>query len=465
VVLPLRNLANDPEQEYFADGMTDALISDLASLNAVRIISRTSSMHFKGTTKTLPEIARELNVATAVDGSVLQSEGKIRITVSLIDATADRPMWSHVYVRANTHVLALQSEVARDIVRQIKAVITPESAARLADTVAVDPETHRLYLRGRFHWYRRTPEELLAALSLFKQATARDSTFAPAYTGIADSYGLLGCCGYDVQSPEDAMPRAKAAALQALRLSPNLAAGHTSLAWVEYNYEWNWQAAEAELRRALELNPGYATAHMWLSGLLGVLGRSNEALEEAKEALDVDPLALIVNANVGLQLYDARRFDEAIAQFRTTLDIEPNFPIAILWMAKAQFARGDLSSGVTLTQRFVDLTGATPFSLAFRGYAHARMGEQAEALAIIDRLLALRSQKYVSAYYFAVVYTALGKTDEAMLWLERAFDERSDFLIYLAVDPIFDPLRTDPRFRNLVRRVGLPSLPLSAVAR
>jgi eukaryotic-like serine/threonine-protein kinase len=465
VVLPLRNLANDPEQEYFADGMTDALISDLASLNAVRIISRTSSMHFKGTTKTLPEIARELNVVTAVDGSVLQSEGKIRITVSLIDATADRPMWSHVYVRANTHVLALQSEVARDIVRQIKAVITPESAARLADTAAVDPETHRLYLRGRFHWYRRTPEELLAALSLFKQATARDSTFAPAYTGIADSYGLLGCCGYDVQSPEDAMPRAKAAAIQALRLSPNLAAGHTSLAWVEYNYEWNWQAAEAELRRALELNPGYATAHMWLSGLLGVLGRSNEALEEAQKALDVDPLALIVNANVGLQLYDARRFDEAIAQFRSTLDIEPNFPIAILWMAKTQFARGDLSSGATLTQRFVDLTGATPFSLAFRAYAHARMGEQAEALAIIERLLALRRQKYVSAYYFAVVYTALGKTDEAMRWLERALDERSDFLIYLAVDPIFDPLRTDPRFRALVRRVGLPSLPLPAVAR
>lgn len=261
------------------------------------------------------------------------------------------------------------------------------------------------------------------------------------------------------------MPRAKAAALQALRLSPNLAAGHTSLAWVEYNYEWNWQAAEAELRRALELNPGYATAHMWLSGLLGVLGRSNEALEEAQAALDVDPLALIVNANVGLQLYDSRRYDEAIAQFRSTLDIEPNFPIAILWMAKAQFARGDMSTGATLTQRFVDLTGATPFSLAFRGYAHARMGEQAEALAIIDRLLAIRSQKYVSAYYFAVVYTALGKTDEAMLWLERAFDERSDFLIYLAVDPIFDPLRTDPRFRNLVRRVGLPSLPLPAVAR
>ena len=460
VVLPLRNLANDPEQEYFADGMTDALISDLASLNAVRIISRTSSMHFKASAKTLPEIARELNVVNAVDGSVLQSEGKIRITVSLSDAMADRPIWSHVYVRANAHVLALQSEVARDIVRQIKAVITPESAARLADTAEVDPETHRLYLRGRFHWYRRTPEELLAALSLFKEATARDSTFAPAYTGIADSYGLLGCCGYDVQSPKEAMPRAKAAARQALRLNPNLAAGHTSLAWVEYNYEWNWEAAEAELRRALELNPGYATAHMWLSGLLGVLGRSNEALQEAQKALDVDPLALIVNANVGLQLYDARRFDEAIAQFRSTLDIEPNFPIAVLWLAKAQFARGDLRSGAALTQRFVDLTGATPFSLAFRGYAHARMGEKAEALAIIDRLRALRSRKYVSAYYFAVVYTALGNNDEAMRWLERAFDERSDFLIYLAVDPIFDPLRSDPRFSRLVRRVGLPTLPV-----
>jgi tetratricopeptide (TPR) repeat protein len=182
-------------------------------------------------------------------------------------------------------------------------------------------------------------------------------------------------------------------------------------------------------------------------------------------ALDVDPLALIVNANVGLQLYDARRFDEAIDQFRSTLDIEPNFPIAVLWMAKAQFARGDLSSGATLTQRFVDLTGATPFSLAFRGYAHARMGERAKALAIVDRLLALRRQKYVSAYYFAVVYTALGNNDDAMRWLERAFDERSDFLIYLAVDPIFDPLRADPRFSRLVRRIGLPTLPMSAATR
>jgi TolB-like protein/Flp pilus assembly protein TadD len=466
VVLPLRNLAGDPEQEYFADGMTDALISNLASLNGVRVISHTSSMHFKGSTKTLPEIARELKVANAVDGSVLQSEGKIRITVSLIDAVADRPIWSNVYVRANTHVLALQSDVARDIARQIKAVITPESAARLADTAAVDPETHRLYLRGRFHWYRRTAPELLAALSLFEQATARDSSFAPAYTGIADSYGLLGCCGYDVQSPKDAMPKAKAAALHALRLNPSLAAGHTSLAWVLYNYEWDWPAAETELRRALELNPGYSTAHMWLSGLLGVLGRSDEALEEARKALDVDPLALIVNANVGLQLYDARRYDEAITQFRSTLEIEPDFPIAVLWMAKAQFARGDLKTGATLTQRFVDLTGEMPFSLAFRGYAHARLGEQAQALAIVDRLLALRRQKYVSAYYFAVVYTALGRIDDAMLWLNRAFDERSDFLIYLSVDPIFDPLRADPRFRDLVRRVGLPpSTSLSVAVR
>jgi eukaryotic-like serine/threonine-protein kinase len=462
VVLPLRNLAADPEQEYFADGMTDALISNLASLNSVRVISRTSSMHFKGSTKTLPEIARELKVVKAVDGAVLQSEGKIRITVSLIDALADRPIWSHVYMRPNTHVLALQSEVARDIAEQIDAVITPESAARLADTAAVDPETHRLYLHGRFRWYRRTPDDLLAALTLFQQATARDSTFAPAYTGIADSYGLLGCCGYDVYSPKETMPKAKDAARHALRLNPNLAGGHTSLAWVEYNYEWNWQAAEAELRRALQLNSGYSTARMWLSGLLGVLGRSNEAIEESRKALNLDPLALIVSANVGLQLYDARRHDEAIAQLRSTLEIDSTFPIAVLWLAKAHFARGELKEGAAFSQRFLDLTGGTPFSLAFRGYAYARLGEDAKALAIIDRLFNLRRQKYIPAYNFAVVYTALGRTDEAMLWLERAFDERSDFLIYLGVDPIFDPLRGDARFRRLVRRVGLPVFSVSS---
>ncbi len=460
VVLPLKNLADDPDQEYFADGMTDALISNLAGLNAVRIISRTSSMHFKGSTQTLPEIARELKVATAVEGSVMQAEGLIRITVSLVDAIADRPLWSNTYVRAGTHVLALQGEVARDIVQQIKAVINPESAARLADTAAVDPQIHRLYLRGRFHWYRRTPDELMTALSFFEQAAARDPTFARAHAGIADTYGLLGCCGYDVLSPEDAMPKAKTAALEALRLNPNLAAAHTSLAWVEFNYEWNWQAAEAELRGALELNPGYSTGHMWLSGLLGILGRSEEALQEARKALDIDPLALIVHANIGLQLYNARRFDEAIAQFRSALEIEQDFPIAVLWMAKAQLAKGDLESGATDAQRFVDLTGASPFSLAFRGYAHGLLGERARALAIIDRLLAQRSQQYVSAYYFAVVYTALGMTDDAMLWLERALEERSDFLIYLAVDPIFDPLRADPRFGDLLRRVGLPPLSL-----
>jgi len=458
VVLPLVNLSGDTAEDYFSDGMTDALISNLGKIDSLRVISRTSAMHYRGSKKAPSRIADDLGVKAALEGTVFRTDDeRVRVNVSLIDARSDRQVWSESYVRNARHILALQSDVAREVADELRMVLSPEDEARFGENAPLDTAVFNPYLRGRYYWWKRTPAALRRALESFQLAVVRsDSLFAPAFSGIADAYGLLGCCGYDVLPPTEAMPKAERAARAALKLDSRLAEAHTSMAWVALNFQWDWERAEAELKQALASNPGYTTARMWLSGLYGVLGRSDEAIEWARLALESDPISLIVNANLGLQYSDARRYDDAVAQLDRTLSLDPDFPIALLWRAKAKIADSRFEEGLADAESYAKLAGHQPLSLGYMGYAAARSGDRVRALGIAEQLRQLAVSTYVSSYPLAVVYTGLGLPDEALESLERAFVERSDFLIYLGVDPVFDSLRSNPRFQALVKRVGLP---------
>jgi len=455
-VLPLENLSRDPEQEYFADGMTEAIIADLTKIRALRVISRTSAMQYKDVKKPLPQIARELNVDAVVEGSVLRSGDRVRITAQLIHAPTDRHLWADSYERDLRDVLALQRDIAQAIAQEIKVTLTPQEQAQLAKARPVDPEAHQLYLKGRYHWNKRTAEDFKKALEYFQQAIAKDPSYPPAYAGLADTYGLLGYYAYDVLPPREAMPKAKAAALKALEIDGSFAQAHVSLAWVRQTYDWDWPAAEKEFKRAIDLNPGYATAHHWYSLHLATLGRRDEALAEAKRALELDPLSIIINHIVGLQHYWARRFDQAIEQFRKTIDMDPSFPIAHWSLGRAYAAKGMYREAIAEYEKYSALTGGSGRALAALGSAHARSGDRREALRVLEQLNAISKQRYVPSHQFADVSIGLGDKDQAFAWLDKVYDERSSYLTWLKVEPLFDPLRSDPRFADLVRRVGLP---------
>jgi eukaryotic-like serine/threonine-protein kinase len=448
-VLPLQNLSGDPEQEYFADGLTEALISDLAKIRALKVISRTSAMRYKGTKESLPDIARALGVDAVVEGSVLRSGERVRITAQLIDAASDRHLWSESYERDVRDVLALQREVARAIAREVQVALTPEEQAGLGKTRPVDAEAYQLHLKGRYMWNKRSREGFDKALQLFQEAIDKDPAYAPAYSGLADTYGVLASVGYDVLPEHEAMPKARAAALRALDIDPNLAEAHASLAWVKHRYDWDWPAAEREFKLATSLNPGYATAHQWHSELLSTLGRHDEGLEVARRARDLDPLSLIINHNVARRLYFARRFDEAVAESKKTLEMDPQFRVARVMLGLEHAALG----------RFKEAAGEFEASGAgsLAGYAYGRSGRTAEALEVLSRLRTDAQSGHVPPTYFMFVHLGLGQKEEALAWLEKGFAARSDYMIYLGVDPILDPLRGEPRFQDLLRRVGLPA--------
>ncbi|HEY3204735.1 MAG TPA: protein kinase [Thermoanaerobaculia bacterium] len=451
-VLPLANLTADSGEDYFVDGMTEALIADLAKIEALRVISRTSVMRYKGTRKPLPEIARELNVDAVVEGSVLRSGDRVRITAQLIDAPTDRHLWAESYERGMRDVLTLQSEIARAIAGEIRIKITPQERTRLAGSRPLDPEAHDLYLKGRYHWNKKTAEGFQKAREYFEGAIAKEPTYAAAYAGLADTYSGLG---YYVLAPREAMPKARAAALKALELDDTLAEAHASLGNVRHNFDWDWTGAEKSFRRAIELNPGYATAHQWYSLHLGDLGRSEQALVEARRALELDPLSLIVNHNLGLQHCFARQFDQAIAQYEKTLEMDPNFAVTHWALGSAYGAKGMYPEAVAELERLRALTGRTPSVIAYLGNVRARSGERQEALRLLEELETISKQKEVSAE-LAILYAGLGDRDRAFACLEKAYAERSGAVPGLKVYPEFEPLRSDPRFADLLRRLGLP---------
>jgi TolB-like protein/DNA-binding winged helix-turn-helix (wHTH) protein/Flp pilus assembly protein TadD len=453
-VLPLENLSGDASQNYFADGMTDELITDLAQISALRVISRTSVMVYKGARKPLPQIARELNVDAVVEGTVLHSGDQVRITAQLIEASTDKHLWSQSYEGELRDTLALQNRVASAIADQIRINLTPREQAALNNVKVVNPEAYESYLKGRYFWNKRTADGLKAARAYFNEAIEEDPKYAQAYSGLADTYALLGDWQYAVMTPKEAFPKAKAAAIKALELDSTLGEAHNSLAFVLDGFDWEFDSAGKEFRRAIELNPGYATAHHWYAWHLSLLGRFDEAIAEMRKAQNLDPLSLIINADLAELLVLAHVYDESMAQSRKTIEMDPNFALAHNQLAQAYLQEHIYDEAVTELKKAVQLSGDSPTFIANLARAYVASGKRSEAEKLLGDLKKRSNAAYSDAPEIAIVYVSLGDTDQAMNWLEKGYEERFNPGVLLR--PGFDPLRSDPRFRNLVRRIGLP---------
>ena len=452
-VLPLENLSGDPSQEYFADGMTDQLIATLGQISALRVISRTSVMGYKGARKPLPQIARELNVDAVVEGSIVRSGGRVRITAQLIEAAADRHLWAHSYDGELRDSLALQSQVARAIADEIRVNVQPAEQAALNRVKAVSPDAYEAYLKGRYFWNKRTADGLTKAKAYFDEAVTKAPDYAPAYSGLADTYALLGDWQYGVMSSREALPAAKTAATKALALDNTLAEAHTSLGFVLSGFDWDWSAAENEFRRAIDLNPGYATAHHWYAWHLSLMGRHADAIAEMKKARSVDPLSLIINADLAEILLIAHFDDESTQQSRRTMDMDPDFALAHNQLAETSLRKQMRDDAVREFQTALRLSPGSPIYAANLARAYASSGKRADAEQLLQRLKDGASAAYSNAAEVAMVYAALGDKNQAMAWLERGFSERFNPGVLLR--PGFDSLRADPRFQDLVNRVGL----------
>jgi TolB-like protein/DNA-binding winged helix-turn-helix (wHTH) protein/Tfp pilus assembly protein PilF len=453
-VLPLESLSNDASQDYFADGMTDELISDLGQISALRVISRTSVMAYKHARKPLPQIARELNVDAIVEGTVLRSGDQVRITAQLIDAAADKHLWSQSYEGELKDTLALQNQVARAVAEQIRINLNPLEQAALKSAKVVNPQAYESFLKGRYFWNKRTPDSLKVALAYFNQAIEEDPTYAQAYSGLADTYALLGDWQYGVMTPKEALPKAKAAAIKALQLDSTLSEAHNSLAFCFDAFDWDLESAGKEFQRAIELNPGYATAHHWYAWHLSLLGQYDQAIEEMRKAKNLDPLSLIINADLAELLVIAHFYDESIIQSRKTIEMDPNFALAHNQLAQAYLQKHMNGEAIAELQKAVELSAGCPTCIANLARAYAASGRTSDAVKLLSELKNHSNGGYSDAAEVSMVYAALGDKDQAMHWLEIGYEQR--FNPGVLQRPGFDPLRSDPRFQDLVRRIGFP---------
>jgi TolB-like protein/DNA-binding winged helix-turn-helix (wHTH) protein/Flp pilus assembly protein TadD len=453
-VLPFESLSSDTSQEYFTDGMTDELISDLGQISALRVISRTSVMAYKHARKPLPQIARELNVDAVVEGTVLRSGDQVRITAQLIEASADKHLWSQSYEGELRDTLALQNKVARAIADQIRISLNPQEQAALKNVKVVNPEAYVSYLKGRYFWNKRTADSLKVALAYFNQAIDEDPKYAQAYSGLADTYALLGDWQYAVMTPKEALPKAKAAAIKALELDGALGEAHNSLAFCLDGFDWDLDSAGKEFRRAIDLNPGYATAHHWYAWHLALLHRYDEALAEMRKAESLDPLSLVINADLAELLALAHSYDESIQQSRKTIEMDPNFGLAHNHLGQAYLQKHMNDEAVAELQKAVQLSGGSPTCIANLARAYVASGKRSEAENLLSDLKKRSNPSHSLASEIAVIYVALGDTDQAITWLKKGYEERFNPGVLLR--PGFDPLRSDPRFQDIARRIGLP---------
>ncbi len=449
-VLPLDNFSGDPSQDYFADGMTDELITNLAQINALRVISRTSIMMYKGARKPLPAVARELNVDAVVEGSVRRVGDRVLITAQLIEAPDDKHLWADSYEGSVADSLALQKQVARAIAEQIRVEVTPQEQAVLKKNSVVSPEAYKSYLKGRYFWNKRTADGLKVALAYFNEAIEENPKYAEAYAGLADTYALLGDWQYGVMTPKEAMPKAKAAALKALELDDNLGEAHASLGFCLDGFDWDLDAGDREFRRAIQLNAGYATAHHWYAWHLILLGQNSNALAEMKKAENLDPLSLIINSDLAELLLIAGLPDESIQQSRKTIELEPSFALAHNQLGSAYLEKRMFPEAIAELQEAVRLSGDSQTCVANLARAYAASNRKSEAIDLLNDL----KKHSPRAPEIAMVYAALGDKDQAMAWLEKAYRERPNPGVLLR--PGFNPLRGDPRFQDLRIRVGLP---------
>jgi TolB-like protein/Tfp pilus assembly protein PilF len=451
LVLPLENLSRDPEQEYFADGLTEELITNLARIGALRVLSRTTAMYYKGVRKPLPEIAQELQVDGVVEGTVLRSGERVRICAQLIHGPTDTHLWADSYERDLRNVLALQSEVAQAIAREVRVKLTPQEQAHFAQVQPVDPEAYEAYLKGRHYWNKRSRDGHGKAVQYFQQAITKDPNFAAAHAGLADAQSILGLWG--LVPPEEGCGRAKKLALQALEMDDSLAEAHTSLAWATMHFDYDFLNAEREFERSIELNPRSATAHHWFGMSLAMMGRYEEGYTEVKRAIRLDPHWSNVHFGLAFVYWSSRRYDQAIECCEKALELDPNSVQALLWLGVSYTASFMYEPAIAALRKAVELSQGAPMTVVCLGEAYAAARRCEEAQEILREISKLQ---HAPAYFVGRIYAALGERDEAIRWLDVAYREHGEWLVLLNVDPRFDDLRSDPHFEDFLCRMNFP---------
>jgi serine/threonine-protein kinase len=455
-VLPLVNATLDPQAEYLSDGITESIIHTLSRLPKLRVLARSTVFRYKGLHVDPQAVGGELGVQAIVTGRVASLGDKLTIGVEFVDVADGSLLWGKQYKRRLSDILAVEEEISTDITENLRLKLTGDEKKRLTKQYTKNTEAYQLYLKGRFYWNKRTEAAFVKGIEYFEQAIKRDPDYALAYTGLADSYLLLGSAAFELLPPKETMPRAKRAATKALKIDDSLAEAHTTWAQVTRLYDWKWFEAEREFKRALELNPNYATAHHWYALHLINLGRLPVALAEMRHAQAFDPLSLAISTDVGWCLYFARQYDEAIEEYRKALEMDPNFSWAHFLLGLAYVQKARFTAAIEQFQRAISLTEGSTKVLGALGHAYAMAAERAKALQLLDQLKELSQQKYVSSYEMALVHVGLGEKDRALEWLQQAYRERAGHLVYLKVDPNLDPLRDHPSFSNLLQRMKFP---------
>jgi eukaryotic-like serine/threonine-protein kinase len=450
-VLPFENLGDVPDTTYFADGIQEEILTRLAKIGDLKVISRSSTRDYQRKPRNLADIAKQLGVATILEGTVRKASDRVRVNVQLINAQTNSHLWAETYDRKLTDVFLVEADIATTIADSLKAKLTRSERQAIAVRPTANPEAYELYLKGRFFWNRRTGADMRKAIDYFNQAIAKDPNYALAYAGLADCYDLLH--EYSDLSPKESYPKAKAAAVKALELDDTLGEAHTSLAYSLMNYDWDWRSAEKEYQRAIQLNPNYATAHQWYAECLSMLGRHTEAITEIKKAQQLDPLSLIINQGVGGKYLYARRYDEAMAQFHRTIELYPHFPPTHQRLGWCYAKKGMYDEAIAEMQKAVELSGNSAQMVAALGWAYATAGRRDTAQGIIAELEHRSKESYVDSYFVATIFAALGEKNEAFVLLDKACEERSYWMPWINIDPQLDNLRSDSRFEALVERV------------
>jgi eukaryotic-like serine/threonine-protein kinase len=454
-VLPLHEDGAGPSPPFLADGMTEALIAELGRFDALQVIAPTTTTTFRDRANAVRDVARETRAAHVLEGSITRANNRVRLSARLIEAATGRLIWSDEYERHVRDLQALYGSVAAAVAGAVEVNVGEDDLRRLALTRAVDPDVYEAYLKGRYYWNLRTSESLATAITHLEAAIALDPSYAPAYAALADCYNQLGTVMVGGGSPQQWRPRAADAAIKALQIDPGLAEAHATLGYVRH-YNWEWDAADQSLRRAIALNPSYALGRIWYANLLSSRGRTDDAIREVTLAQELDPLSPVVNTNVAWMLIHARRYDDAIAQLKHTLAIDPAYAQAHSRLGAAYSLAGRHQDAVAAFETLVGLSGRSPSSVAALAEAYAGAGRHRDAEQLLDELIAARSTHYVSAGALANAYTALGRTETALTWLEQSFEERTNNIAYLAVEPVYDRLRHEARFQALLRAAGLP---------
>ena len=452
-VLPLDNLMNDPQQDYFVDGMHEALITELSKIRALKVISRTSAVRYRNSEKSVPEIALELGVDAIVEGSVLRAGNTVRVTAQLIEARSDHHLWADNFDRELSDILALHSDLAQAIVGEIRVAVTPEEESRFANAGSVNPEVYELYLKGRYFCQKWTPEEMATAIRYLQQAIERDPGYAPAYAELAMCY--TDSSFFEYLPPLEVYPMAMAAAVRALEIDDGLAEAHTARASVYYQMDWKFLEAEKAFKRAIELNPNNSRTLIYYAWMLGETGRFEEAMVPAQRVQELDPFSFLANIAVAEIFYLSRNYDEAIKEYSKNLDLDPNDPGVHYFLAWPYEQKGMFENAIALLEKAVMLSDGAPVHLSALGHTYALAGKRDEALKILEQLQDPSAPMPASSFHIALVHIGLGNDDRAFQLLEDAFRERAFHFIYLNADPKFDRLRSDPRFDNLLHMMEM----------